>query len=103
MVRTYAQPPGRNIIRRASVMTVELERLEAKFATAGEASTDDLNLYFRGAGNLRRLLEAIGLKRRPRDVSSPSLSEIAREIADLRDYTESIESTTDSDSTEGVA
>src|SRR5208337_3371107 len=32
----------RSIIRRASVMTVELERLEAKFAAAGEASERDL-------------------------------------------------------------
>jgi hypothetical protein len=30
----------RSIIRRASVMTVELERLEAKFASQGEASAD---------------------------------------------------------------
>jgi hypothetical protein len=44
----------RSLIRRASVMTVELERLEVKFATAGEASPDDLELYQRTAGNLRR-------------------------------------------------
>jgi hypothetical protein len=31
----------RSIIRRATVLTVELERLEAKFATAGEASSAD--------------------------------------------------------------
>jgi hypothetical protein len=47
----------------------ELERLEVKFASAGEASTDDLDTYARVAGNLRRLLEAIGLQRRPRDVT----------------------------------
>jgi hypothetical protein len=61
-----------SIIRRASVMTVELERLEAKFATAGEASPDEIDLYARVAGNLRRLLEAVGLRRRPRDVTSLS-------------------------------
>jgi hypothetical protein len=38
----------RSIIRRASVMTVELERLEAKFAAAGGASERDLDLYIRG-------------------------------------------------------
>lgn len=64
----------RSIIRRASVMTVELERLEARFAVAGKASERDLDLYIRAAGNLRRLLEAIGLRRRPRDVT-PSLSD----------------------------
>jgi hypothetical protein len=62
----------RSIIRRASVMTVELERLETKFASAGEASPDDLDLYQRAAANLRRLLEAVGLQRRSRDVT-PSL------------------------------
>jgi hypothetical protein len=64
----------RSIVRRASVMTVELERLEARFAVAGEASERDLDLYIRAAGNLRRLLEAIGLQRRPLDVT-PTLTE----------------------------
>jgi hypothetical protein len=64
----------RSIIRRASVITVELERLEVKFAQAGEASAHDLDLYIRAAGNLRRLLEAVGLEREPRDVT-PSLHE----------------------------
>jgi hypothetical protein len=58
----------RSIARRAAVLTVELERLEAKFATAGEASADDLDLYQRTAGNLRRLLEAVGLERRARTI-----------------------------------
>lgn len=64
----------RSIVRRASVLTVELERLEAKFALAGEASVNDLDLYQRTAGNLRRLLEAVGLQRRARDMT-PSLAE----------------------------
>jgi len=68
----------RSLVRRAAVIVVELERLEQKFALADEAgkgaSSDDLDLYGRTSGNLRRLLEAIGLQRRPRDVS-PSLSE----------------------------
>jgi hypothetical protein len=52
------------------VMTVELERLEARFAVAGKASERDLDLYIRAAGNLRRLLEAIGLRRQPSAASS---------------------------------
>jgi hypothetical protein len=64
----------RSIVRRASVITVELERLEAKFALAGQASADDLDLYQRAAGNLRRLLEAVGLQRRPRDMT-PTLDQ----------------------------
>lgn len=63
----------RSLVRRAATLTVELERLEARFAVAGEASAADLDLYQRTAGNLRRLLESLGLKRRPRDVT-PVLS-----------------------------
>jgi hypothetical protein len=62
---------GRSIIRRAAVLTTELERLEVRFAQAGEASAEDLDIYARIAANLRRLLEAIGLQRRPRDVTPP--------------------------------
>jgi phytoene dehydrogenase-like protein len=70
----------RSLIRRAAVLTTELERLEARFASAGEASERDLDLYIRAAGNLRRLLDALGLQRRPRDVA-PSLGELLREDA----------------------
>jgi hypothetical protein len=66
-----ASTAERSIIRRCAVLEVELERLEAKFATAGEASPDDLDLYQRTAGGLRRLLEAVGLERRLRDVTHP--------------------------------
>jgi hypothetical protein len=61
----------RSIIRRAAVLTTELERLEVRFAQAGEASAEDLDIYARIAANLRRLLEAIGLQRRPRDLTPP--------------------------------
>jgi hypothetical protein len=73
-----ASAAERSIIRRASVLTVELERLEAKFAVAGEATSDDLDLYQRMTNTLRRSLEAIGLQRRPRDVTL-SLADIMRE------------------------
>jgi hypothetical protein len=66
----------RSIVRRVAVLTTELERLEAKFALAGAASADDLDLYQRTAGNMRRLLEAVGLQRRQRDVST--LGEVLR-------------------------
>ena len=59
----------RSIIRRASTLTVELERLESTFATAGEADPATLDLYQRTAGNLRRLLESIGLERRSRSLT----------------------------------
>ena len=72
----------RSIVRRASVLTVELERLEAKFAQAGEASERDLDLYIRATGNLRRLLEAIGLRRRPIDITPPDPLDYARELGE---------------------
>ena len=63
----------KSIIRRAATLTVELERMEERFATDGEADAEALDLYSRTSGNLRRLLEAIGLRRRPRDIT-PDLS-----------------------------
>ena len=67
----------RSIIRRCAALTVELEHLEFLFATAGEATADQLDLYQRTANSLRRHLETIGIKRRPRDVG-PSLGDMLR-------------------------
>lgn len=58
----------RSLVRRAAVMTTELEQLEAKFANAGAASADDLDLYQRTASALRRLLESVGLERRAKTI-----------------------------------
>jgi hypothetical protein len=58
----------RSLVRRAAVITTELEMLEAKFAAAGQADAEDLDLYQRTAGNLRRLLESVGLQRRAKPV-----------------------------------
>jgi hypothetical protein len=68
----------RSIIRRAAVLTTELERMEQKFALAGQASPDVLDIYARVAANLRRLLEAVGLHRRCRDVTPPDPLQYAR-------------------------
>jgi hypothetical protein len=59
----------KSIVRRAATLTVELERLELRFATAGEATTADLDLYQRTSNSLRRLLEAVGLERRARNIT----------------------------------
>jgi hypothetical protein len=57
-----------SLCRRIGTITTELELLERKFALNGKgASEKDLDLYFRGAGHLRRHLETIGLKRVARD------------------------------------
>lgn len=66
----------RSLVRRAATMTVELERMEAVFALRGEADPKDLDLYQRTAGNLRRVLESLGLQRRQRDVT-PTIAEYA--------------------------
>ena len=69
-----ASAAERSLVRRACVLTVELERMEKQFALAGQASAEDLEIYARVAGNLRRLLESIGLRRRPREVT-PTLQQ----------------------------
>jgi hypothetical protein len=57
-----------------ATLTVELERMETAFALAGEAQPEQLELYQRVASTMRRLLEAIGIKRVPRDVT-PTLEQ----------------------------
>ena len=59
----------RSIIRRASTLEVELERLEAKFAASGEADAADLDLYQRASNTMRRHLESVGLERVARNVT----------------------------------
>jgi hypothetical protein len=62
-------------------LTVELERMERQFALAGAASAEDLETYQRCANSMRRLLESVGLRRRPRDVTSSLDQVIAETIA----------------------
>ena len=82
-----ASAAERSIIRRASVLTVELERMETAFALAGEADPETLDLYARIAGNLRRLLEAVGLQRRAKDISGPTLADIIKEDWERQEQT----------------
>jgi hypothetical protein len=57
-----------SIARRAAVLTVELEKMEGAFAVS-DATPEQLTLYQMTANSLRRMLESLGLKRRPRDVT----------------------------------
>src|SRR5262245_2137658 len=60
----------RAIVRRVAVLQIELERIEFKFALLPDnvaANREDVDLYQRTAGGLRRLLETIGIERRPRE------------------------------------
>jgi hypothetical protein len=68
-----------SIIRRAAVLSVELELLENKFA-AGQATDSDLDLYGRTSGNLRRLFQTIGVDRKSRDITPPSVKDYIAHI-----------------------
>jgi hypothetical protein len=60
----------RSVVKRAAILTAELERLESAFAvTDGAPSIADLDAYQRASNSLRRLLESVGLRRRARDVT----------------------------------
>ena len=57
------------IIRRAAVLVVELEIMEAKFASANGADDEALERYARIASSMRRLFESVGLGRRAKELS----------------------------------
>jgi hypothetical protein len=54
------------LCRRAATLECELERLEGFLSQDQEISLDE---YGRAASHLRRILEVLGLKREPRDVT----------------------------------
>jgi hypothetical protein len=63
----------RSMLRRAAMLEIQLEMLEQQFAANdGIASAKALDLYARTSGNLRRLIESLGLNmgRRPKDVTT---------------------------------
>ena len=64
-----------SLIRRASAIECELERLDAALSL-GEAV--DLDSYARATSHLRRLFETLGLERRPREVGEVTLAELLR-------------------------
>ncbi|MDF0583307.1 hypothetical protein [Bradyrhizobium yuanmingense] len=69
----------KSLVRRASMLTLQLELIEQKWAqSGGEASDKSLITYQRVANSLRRILESIGLKRRSRDIT-PSLTDYLRQ------------------------
>ena len=64
-----------SLIKRASAVEVELEAMEGKMSR-GEPV--DLDLFTRALGHLRRVLETLGLERKPRNVT-PDLKTYLRE------------------------
>ena len=65
--------PERMVCRRIAAMEVELVHLEAKFAkqraNGADPATNDIDLYSRLGNTQRRMLETVGMSRRPRDVT----------------------------------
>ena len=74
----------RRLVRRAAMLTVQLEMMDARFAQSeSEASKTDLDTYQRASNSLRRLLESLGTQRRAKDVG-PSLGDMLREDFEQR-------------------
>jgi hypothetical protein len=68
-----------SLIKRAAAIECELEVLEGRLSR-GEPV--DLDCFGRGASHLRRILESLGLERKPRNVTPPSIEEYARHVLD---------------------
>jgi hypothetical protein len=62
------------LLRRCAVLITELERRELAFAQDAAIDDASLSVYLTASNSLGRLLQAIGLERRPRDVT-PTLAE----------------------------
>lgn len=61
-----------SLIRRVATIEVELEQIEGRLSK-GEPC--DLDVYARAAGHLRRILETLGIDRKPRDVTPPTVEQ----------------------------
>jgi hypothetical protein len=69
-----------SLVRRATVMEIELERMEAKLAVQDNPSSALIDLYQRTAGGLRRILKTIGLERQSKDVTALSISRLLASV-----------------------
>jgi hypothetical protein len=63
-----------SLVRRVSTLELECEQAEGKLSMGQEV---DLDLYQRMLNSLRRALESLGLRRRPKDIG-PSLGDLLR-------------------------
>jgi hypothetical protein len=73
----------RSLVQRVSCITTELEFLESRFARAGGATPEDLQLYCGASSVLNRLLTSLGLRRRPRDVTPDLAHYLERQAPQL--------------------
>jgi hypothetical protein len=67
-----------SLVKRASTLELECEQMEGRLSMGLEI---DLDLFQRTSNSLRRLLESLGLKRVPRDVT-PTLESYTRTTAE---------------------
>lgn len=80
----------RSLVRRAATLSVELERMEATFATAGKITAEDLDSYQRASNTLRRHLEVLGLRepgqrQMPEQKGARIITGDGRVVQDVRD------------------
>jgi hypothetical protein len=68
------------LVARCAMLTVQMELAEAAFARSegGIATSDQLIVYSRCLNSLHRVLHTLGLKRRPRDINTPSVAAYLR-------------------------
>ena len=78
-----------SLIRRAAALACELEQMEARMSQGEQV---DLDTFGRAASHLRRIYEAIGLRRQARDVTPGSTLSTLWEIEGRPDVTEEEES-----------
>ena len=57
-----------SLVRRASAIECELELMEGRLSKGEQV---DLDVFTRSSSHLRRILETLGIERRPREVTSP--------------------------------
>lgn len=76
----FCSESEKRLIRRAAMLTLQAEMLDAKFASNEDllASPFDLEIYQRISNTTRRLFEALGLQRRPRPTDIMTLGDLRR-------------------------
>jgi len=76
-----------SLCRRIATLTIALEQIEQRMATAeGAVTHTDLDLYNRGCGHLTRMLKTLGIERKQKDVT------ITSRLTELYEFEDSLKS-----------
>ena len=67
------------LVRRCALITIELELLKPASKPTTAPPQPSWTTYQRVAGSFRRLHESLGLRRRAKDITGPTLGQILRE------------------------